>query len=42
MSEQSSVAREITGRVISSKMEKTITVLVERRVHHERETSLNA
>ena len=34
MSEQSSVAREITGRVISSKMEKTITVLVERRVQH--------
>ncbi len=34
MSEQSSVAREITGRVISSKMDKTITVLVERRVQH--------
>ncbi len=34
MSEQNSVAREITGRVISSKMDKTVTVLVERRVQH--------
>lgn len=34
MSEQNSVAREITGRVISNKMDKTITVLVERRVQH--------
>lgn len=34
MSEQSSVAREITGRVVSNKMDKTITVLIERRVQH--------
>lgn len=34
MNEQNSVAREITGRVTSSKMDKTITVLVERRVQH--------
>ena len=34
MSEQMSVAREITGRVISNKMDKTITVLVVRRVQH--------
>ena len=34
MSEQNSVAREIAGRVISNKMDKTITVLVERRVQH--------
>lgn len=34
MTEQSSAAREITGRVVSNKMDKTITVLVERRVQH--------
>jgi len=34
MSEESVVAREISGRVVSNKMDKTITVLVERRVQH--------
>lgn len=34
MSEQNKAAREITGRVVSNKMDKTITVLVERRVQH--------
>ena len=34
MSEESVVAREITGRVVSNKMDKTITLLVERRVKH--------
>jgi small subunit ribosomal protein S17 len=34
MSEDSKVAREITGRVVSNKMDKTITVLVERREPH--------
>lgn len=34
MSEQSSVKRTVTGRVVSNKMDKTITVLVERRVKH--------
>ncbi len=34
MSEQASVERTITGRVVSNKMDKTITVLVERRVKH--------
>jgi small subunit ribosomal protein S17 len=34
MSEQSKVVRTVTGRVISNKMDKTITVLVERRVRH--------
>lgn len=35
MTEQNSVARTKTGRVVSDKMDKTITVLVERRVKHE-------
>lgn len=35
MTEQKSVARTKTGRVVSDKMDKTITVLVERRVKHE-------
>ena len=32
--EQKKVARTLVGRVISDKMDKTITVLVERRVKH--------
>ncbi len=34
MTEQESVIRTLTGRVISNKMSKTITVLVERKVKH--------
>jgi small subunit ribosomal protein S17 len=34
MSEQTKVSREVIGRVVSNKMDKTITVLVERRVRH--------
>lgn len=34
MSEQENSTRVITGRVVSNKMDKTITVLVERRVKH--------
>jgi small subunit ribosomal protein S17 len=34
MTEQQSVARTKTGRVVSDKMDKTITVLIERRVKH--------
>ncbi len=34
MTEQLETNRTLTGRVISNKMEKTITVLVERRVRH--------
>lgn len=34
MGEQSSVTRTLTGRVISDKMDKTVTVLIERRVQH--------
>lgn len=34
MSEQEKTVRTVTGRVVSNKMEKTITVLVERRVKH--------
>ena len=34
MSEQGSNTRTVTGRVISDKMDKTITVLVERKVPH--------
>lgn len=34
MSEKSSVKRTVTGRVVSNKMDKSITVLVERRVKH--------
>jgi len=34
MSEDKNVARTVTGRVISDKMDKTITVLVERRERH--------
>jgi small subunit ribosomal protein S17 len=35
MTDQKSIARTKTGRVVSDKMDKTITVLVERRVKHE-------
>ena len=34
MTEQKSVTRGIIGRVISNKMDKTVTVLVERKVRH--------
>jgi len=35
MSEQtSSIVRTLTGRVVSNKMDKTITVMVERKVRH--------
>jgi small subunit ribosomal protein S17 len=32
--EKKSLARTLVGRVVSNKMEKTVTVLVERRVKH--------
>jgi len=34
MSENDSVTRTVNGRVVSDKMDKSITVLVERRVKH--------
>lgn len=34
MSEADKVTREVSGRVVSNKMDKTITVVVERRVKH--------
>ena len=34
MSEASSIKRTLIGRVVSDKMEKTVTVLVERKVKH--------
>ena len=34
MSEVQSSARTATGRVVSNKMDKTVTVLIERRVKH--------
>ncbi len=34
MSEEKKVSREVTGRVVSHKMDKSITVLIERRVRH--------
>ncbi len=34
MTEQTKVARNVTGRVVSDKMDKTITVLIERRMPH--------
>ena len=34
MSEKKKSARIVTGRVVSSKADKTITVLIERRVQH--------
>jgi small subunit ribosomal protein S17 len=36
MSETSSIKRTLTGRVVSDKMDKTVTVLVERRVAHQK------
>jgi len=35
MTQQAKVARTLTGKVVSDKMDKTITVLIERRVKHE-------
>ena len=34
MSEKEKVQRSVTGRVVSNKMDKSITVLVERKVKH--------
>jgi len=34
MSEQTKVSRTIQGRVVSNKMDKSITVLVERQIQH--------
>ena len=34
MSESTSMKRTLIGRVVSDKMEKTVTVLIERRVKH--------
>jgi len=34
MSDEAKINRTLTGRVVSSAMDKTITVLVERRVQH--------
>lgn len=34
MNETNKLVRTLTGRVVSSKMDKTVTVLVERRVKH--------
>ena len=34
MTEQAKTARTMSGRVVSDKMDKTITVLIERRVPH--------
>jgi small subunit ribosomal protein S17 len=34
MSEQDKVKRTVTGKVISNKMDKTITVMIERKVKH--------
>ncbi len=34
MSEQTGVKRAVTGKVISNKMDKTATVLIERKVKH--------
>lgn len=34
MSEAENRARSVTGRVVSDKMDKTVTVLIERRVKH--------
>ena len=34
MSETTSIKRTLVGRVVSDKMEKTVTVLVERKVKH--------
>lgn len=34
MSEETRTARSVSGRVVSNKMDKTITVVIERRVPH--------
>ena len=34
MTEKAKVVRSLTGRVVSNKMDKTVTVLVERKVKH--------
>jgi len=34
MTQAEKVARTLTGRVVSNKMDKTVTVLIERRVKH--------
>ena len=34
MSEQTEVKRTLTGKVLSNKMDKTVTVLIERKVKH--------
>jgi len=34
MTEQNKVTRSLTGKVVSTKMQNTVTVLVERRVKH--------
>ena len=34
MSTEAKIARSVSGRVVSDKMDKTITVMVERRVKH--------
>jgi small subunit ribosomal protein S17 len=34
MTQEAKVARTMTGKVVSDKMDKTITVLIERRVKH--------
>jgi small subunit ribosomal protein S17 len=34
MSETTEVTRTVTGRVVSNKMDKTVTVLIERKVRH--------
>jgi small subunit ribosomal protein S17 len=34
MSETTEVTRTVTGRVVSNKMDKTVTVLIERKVKH--------
>ena len=34
MAEEAKTARTVTGRVVSDKMDKTVTVLIERRVKH--------
>ena len=35
MTQEAKVARTLTGKVVSNKMDKTIVVLIERRVKHE-------
>ena len=37
MTEQTKVSRNLIGRVISNKMQKSITVLIERKVPHPRQ-----